>query len=187
MIENINNIIKAIDKINDVSLLLNNEVFEINSTDLMNVLSDNIYGRRFTRYILFKLDYLYGNTDKINVPNIITTEHILPQTPKQDSQWKIDFSDQEREQWTNKIGNLVLISRKKNSSQGRMDFSDKKTKYFKNNKPITSEAFWDSLTPGSNLGVKFEKGFLKTEVDNYTLIDQSDGLLIAVRIDILSK
>ena len=47
--------------------------------------------------------------------------------------WKIDFSDQEREQWTNKIGNLVLISRKKNSSQGRMDFSDKKTKYFKNN------------------------------------------------------
>lgn len=132
-IENINNIIKAIDNINDVSLLLNNEVFEINSNDLINVLSDNIYGRRFTRYILFKLDYLYGNTDKINVPSIITAEHILPQTPKQDSQWKIDFSDQERDQWTNKIGNLVLISRKKNSSQGRMDFSDKKTKYFKNN------------------------------------------------------
>ena len=132
-IENMNNIIKEIDKISDVALLLNNKIFEINRTDLMNILKDNIYGRRFTRYILFKLDYLYGDTDKINVPNMITVEHILPQTPKDDSQWKIDFSDQEREQWTNKIGNLVLISRKKNSSQGRMDFSDKKTKYFKNN------------------------------------------------------
>lgn len=121
-----NNIIKEIDKISDVALLLNNKIFEINRTDLMNILKDNIYGRRFTRYILFKLDYLYGDTDKINVPNMITVEHILPQTPKDDSQWKIDFSDQEREQWTNKIGNLVLISRKKNSSQGRMDFSDKK-------------------------------------------------------------
>lgn len=132
-IENMNNIIKKIDETDDLDLLLNNKVFEIKLTDLMNILKDNIYGRRFTRYILFKLDYLYGNSDKINVPKIITAEHILPQTPKDDSQWKIDFSDQEREYWTNKIGNLVLISRIKNSSQGRRDFSDKKTKYFKNN------------------------------------------------------
>ncbi len=99
----------------------------------MNVVSDKIYGRRFARYVLYKLDYLYGNSDKINVPSVITVEHILPQTPKDDSQWKIDFIDVEREEWTHKIGNLVLISRRKNSSQGRKDYEDKKTKYFKNN------------------------------------------------------
>ena len=82
---------------------------------------------------LYKLDYLYGNTDKINVPNIISVEHILPQNPKDDSEWKQNFSDEEREEWTNKIGNLVLISRRKNSSQGRRDFNDKKKKYFEKN------------------------------------------------------
>jgi len=29
--------------------------------------------------------------------------------------WKKDFTDKEREEWTHKIGNLVLISRRKNS------------------------------------------------------------------------
>ncbi len=132
-IENMNNIIKIIDSTDSTEDLLKNEIFKINQNDFMNVLSENIYGRRFARYVLYKLDYLYGNSDKINVPSVITAEHILPQTPKDDSQWKSDFTDQEREEWTHKIGNLVLISRRKNSSQGRKDYEDKKTKYFKNN------------------------------------------------------
>jgi uncharacterized protein with ParB-like and HNH nuclease domain len=132
-IENMNNIIKVIDSTDTTEDILKNEIFKINQNDFMNVLSDNIYGRRFARYVLYKLDYLYGNSDKINVPSIITAEHILPQTPKDDSQWKIDFTDAEREEWTHKIGNLALISRRKNSSQGRKDYEDKKTKYFKNN------------------------------------------------------
>ena len=132
-IENMNNIIKLIDLTDSTEELLKNEIFKINQNDSMNVLSENIYGRRFARYVLYKLDYLYGNSDKINVPSVITAEHILPQTPKDDSRWKSDFTDEEREEWTHKIGNLVLISRRKNSSQGRKDYEDKKTKYFKNN------------------------------------------------------
>ena len=132
-IENINNIIKKIDEIDDVDTLLNDDIFEINCNDFIKVLNDNIYGRRFARYILYKLDYLYGNTDKINVPKTITVEHILPQTPKDDSEWKQNFSDKERDYWTNKIGNLVLISKRKNSSQGRKDFNEKKKKYFEKN------------------------------------------------------
>ena len=132
-IENMNNIIKIIDSTNDTVDILKNKIFKINQNDFMNVLGENIYGKRFARYILYKLDYLYGNSDKMNVPSVITVEHILPQTPKDNSQWKIDFTDQEREEWRHKIGNLVLISRRKNSSQGRKDYADKKTKYFKNN------------------------------------------------------
>jgi len=132
-IENMNNIIKIIDSTNDTVDILKNKIFKINQNDFMNVLGENIYGKRFARYILYKLDYLYGNSDKMNVPSVITVEHILPQTPKDNSQWKIDFTDQEREEWRHKIGNLVLISRRKNSSQGRKDYADKKIKYFKNN------------------------------------------------------
>jgi hypothetical protein len=48
-------------------------------------------------------------------------------------QWKRDFSDDYRDQWTDRLGNLVLISTKKNSSQGRLDYTDKKARYFSKN------------------------------------------------------
>jgi len=147
-IENMNNLIKEIDKADKDNVLgiIESDVFKINITDLTRVITDNIYGRRFARYILYKLDYLYGETDKINVPKIITVEHILPQKPKDDSQWKIDFSDEEREIWLNKIGNLVLISRRKNASQGRKDYTEKKEKYFSKN----IELFRNSLRVFNN-------------------------------------
>jgi hypothetical protein len=43
-----------------------------------------------------------------------------------------DFSEQDRNEWTDRLGNLVLISSRKNSSQGRSDYKTKKDKYFKN-------------------------------------------------------
>ena len=63
----------------------------------------------------------------------MSVEHVLPQNPKSDSQWRLDFGDDDQKTWTNRICNLVLISRRKNSSQGRSDYSEKKEKYFKNN------------------------------------------------------
>ena len=165
-IENMNNLIKEIDNSdkNNVSEILNSEVFKINIDELMRVLTDHVYGRRFARYALYKLDYLYGETDKINVPKIITAEHILPQNPKDDSQWKIDFTDEEREKWINKIGNLVLISRRKNSSQGRKDYSEKKEKYFSKN----IELFRNSL-----------RVFNKYPVWNPNNIEENQNIVIA--------
>jgi hypothetical protein len=63
----------------------------------------------------------------------MSVEHILPQSPRHDSQWLKDFTEEDRKKWTHRLGNLVLISRRKNTSQGRLDFAEKKKKYFKNN------------------------------------------------------
>lgn len=147
-IENMNNLIKEIDKAdkNNVSEIIESNFFKINIENLTRVITGDIYGRRFARYILYKLDYLYGETDKINVPKIITVEHILPQNPKDDSQWKTDFSNEEKDIWLNKIGNLVLISRRKNASQGRKDYTEKKDKYFSKN----IELFRNSLRVFNN-------------------------------------
>ena len=41
-----------------------------------------------------------------------------------------DFSDDERAEWTDRLGNLVLITRRKNSSQGRLDYEEKRKRYF---------------------------------------------------------
>jgi hypothetical protein len=60
---------------------------------------------------------------------LITVEHVLPQNPEDKSQWKIDFSEDERKYWTNKLANLVLISQKKNSALGNSDFQKKKELY----------------------------------------------------------
>ena len=133
-IDNINSILKGIEELENVSELFNSGVFEIDTTNLINILNGDIYGRRYARYILYKLDFLYSSKDeKFSIPKTISVEHILPQNPKDDSQWIKDFSDKERIDLTDKIGNLVLISRRKNSSQGRSDFELKKKKYFENN------------------------------------------------------
>ena len=39
-----------------------------------------------------------------------------------------------------RIGNLVLISRRKNSSQGNKEYADKKNKYFKSNIELFSNS-----------------------------------------------
>lgn len=143
-IKAMNNITAAIDKVNQqdgtnadekISQLLGMDVFDFNVKLFRQVLETNdIYSRRFARYLLFKLDALYASADtRLQVPVNMSVEHVLPQNPRSNSQWCRDFDDEKRAAWTNRIGNLVLISRRKNSSQGRSDFVDKKEKYFKNN------------------------------------------------------
>jgi len=140
-IQNTNAIIQTIDDATHPSDVLSNQFLNIDKSDLIQMLKGNIYGRRAARYILLKLDLLYhGHTSKFDLPETISIEHILPQTPKEDSKWKVDFKDEDRENWTNKIGNLVLISRRKNSSQGNKDYSEKKDKYFKNNVELFSNS-----------------------------------------------
>jgi len=61
---------------------------------------------------------------------IIIIEHILPQNPPESSEWCKFFTKEQREEFTNKIGNLVLLGRRKNLSARNFDFSTKKNKYF---------------------------------------------------------
>jgi hypothetical protein len=118
--------------------LLGSPVFDYDRSRFFQILEqEGIYSRRFARYLLFKLDVLYSSTDtRLQTPNQMSVEHILPQNPAADSQWCRDFSADDRATWTDRLGNQVLLSRRKNSSQGRLDFQDKKSKYFKNNVEI---------------------------------------------------
>ncbi|MBC7334267.1 MAG: HNH endonuclease, partial [Actinobacteria bacterium] len=61
---------------------------------------------------------------------IITIEHVLPQEPAEESEWCKNFTEDERNEWTNKIGNLILLSRRKNSRARNFDFKRKKEAYF---------------------------------------------------------
>jgi uncharacterized protein with ParB-like and HNH nuclease domain len=105
-------------------------------SDLKGILNDtqfySIYGGKLAKYILLRIDMKYWDLENFpGYPGTITVEHILPQTPPKNSEWVKIFSEEERMEWTNKIGNLVLLSGCKNSKAQNYDFNKKKTVYFK--------------------------------------------------------
>lgn len=140
-IENINAIIREIEMATDQNALFASPIFTVAAQDLLRVLSGEIYGRRYCRYILLKLELAYhGHTTKFSPPETISVEHILPQTPDSKSQWVSDFTELDREKWTNRLGNLILLSRRKNTAQGNLDYQQKKEKYFKKNVELFSNS-----------------------------------------------
>lgn len=139
-IENVNHWMEAIDSktSEEVIRLLKGH---IDQKELALELDKKIYGRRAAKYLMLKLDcILHGHTTKLDFPSTISIEHILPQTPKMDSQWQKDFSEEEHNYAKDRLGNLVLLSRRKNSSQNNRDYADKKKKYFQGNIELFSNS-----------------------------------------------
>ena len=132
-IENMNKILKGLEESQSADEILNQvKLFDVDKQYLKDVLErKDIYFRRYARYVLLKYEFLLGdNTAYLSkYEKKISVEHILPQTPKDNSQWKIDFTDDERTELTHTLGNLILINRKKNSALSNLDFSLKKEKY----------------------------------------------------------
>ena len=83
------------------------------------------------KYVLLRLDDLLAKQPGVSYQHkMITVEHVLPQNPKDSSVWKPDFTDDQRLQWTHRLGNLVLLNRAKNSEAQNYDFAKKKENYF---------------------------------------------------------
>jgi hypothetical protein len=69
---------------------------------------------------------------------VISVEHVLPQSPNVDSVWVQWFpTPEERDKYTHCLGNLVLLSHRKNSQARNYDFDRKKERYFKSRDGIS--------------------------------------------------
>mgnify|MGYP000856880599 CR=1 FL=1 len=132
-IDAMNAIIRMIDKSTSPATVLAADVFAFDGDAFLKALDGSVYGRRFTLYVLLMLDYLYQNHDQRMHFETLSVEHILPQTPDGKSRWVVDFTEPDRKLWTDRLGNLVIITRRKNTSQGNLDFDDKRRKYFEKN------------------------------------------------------
>ncbi len=127
-LENMNKILKKISKSDSSDEVLNDdEIFKVDIKKLKEALNEDIYGKKYAKYVLLKYAYLKMENDIVHLSNIknISIEHILPQKPKEGSQWTEYFSKEEIEYWANKLGNLVLISGRKNSSLRNLNFKEK--------------------------------------------------------------
>jgi hypothetical protein len=89
--------------------------------------------KKCAQLVLRRLDMAMHDTPSCAVRSFdsVTVEHVLPQEPEARSEWLKHFDEAERLELTHALGNLVLLSGRKNSKAARLDFAEKKTKYFR--------------------------------------------------------
>lgn len=124
--------------------------------DLIKNLNADVYNNRAAQYILLRLNSTFIDDSQKTEYGTITIEHILPQIPSADSEWmKIFPNEIERRGLTNILGNLCLLSRRKNAQAQNYIFSKKKDEYFLTDGKSTSfeitrrlkdEEKWDKET-----------------------------------------
>ncbi|WUJ71035.1 DUF262 domain-containing protein [Kribbella soli] len=106
---------------------------------------------KIRKYVLLRLDEALADHSGVTYDfPIITVEHVLPQTPGKGSQWLTVFPQADRDKWTHKIGNLVLLNRSKNSEAQNYDFDKKKSRYFQGRRGVTTFALTSQVLSHAN-------------------------------------
>lgn len=110
--------------------------FDLDATEIREtvaILDGPVYLTQKTRKnLLLRLDEVLEKHSGVTYEHpIITVEHVLPQNPATDSTWRRDFTDEQRDQWTHRLANLVLLNTWTNSAAQNYDFETKKEKYFR--------------------------------------------------------
>ncbi len=111
---------------------------------ILEILAGEIYLQsRIRLYVLLRLDSALaeGSLSPSFDAKLNTIEHVLPQTLS--SSWEeMGWTPELHENWVHRLGNLVLLSRKKNAAAGNYSYEKKKTAYFQSGSatvfPITT-------------------------------------------------
>jgi Protein of unknown function DUF262/Protein of unknown function (DUF1524) len=84
------------------------------------------------KHLLLRLsDLKAGEAQSLTLPNDLTVEHVLPRKLSPRSEWRAWFPDpEEREQCTEALGNLVLVTKAQNDKASNLAFGRKHEIYF---------------------------------------------------------
>jgi hypothetical protein len=116
--------------------LTNNEIEEF-----LYALDGKIYEltARRRNYLILRLDSFFSDGAATYDPNLLTIEHVLPQTVSAGSEWETTWPDQEeRKKWVHRIANLVPLTQRRNSQAQNFDFTTKKLAYFGGKRGVSS-------------------------------------------------
>lgn len=127
----------------------------VDDKDLVKIIqSKNVLTSTEERRMKFILKEVYQFSDfrkELQIKDSLKEihyEHILPQKPTQDSQWRKDFSADKLKRYTPKIGNGTLLLDRINRSASNRDFDDKKSILIDSdlpeNKKIAANSRWTS-------------------------------------------
>ncbi|MEI2782528.1 MAG: DUF262 domain-containing HNH endonuclease family protein [Candidatus Competibacter sp.] len=106
---------------------------------IIKILDSDLYlMKRINKYVLLRLDSALAEGEATYDYPAVSIEHVLPQNPNSGSKWLQWFPDnEERLKYTHRIGNLALLSRKKNAQAQNYEFDKKKGGYFATDKGIS--------------------------------------------------
>ena len=92
------------------------------------------------KYIFVRLDMEKRANEVLDYSDKIMIEHVLPRNAKE-AYWKDNFSADQRRNWANKFGNLVIITGAKNTRANNKPFAEKVEQYLskKSDFAITKE------------------------------------------------
>jgi len=115
-------------------LYSNGSEFMLNTQDreyiISTLLTPDLYGKRLVKPVLAKIEeQINDGSIAINF-EVLSIEHILPQTPT-DSYWTSKFTMDDKLKLTNSLGNLSLITVRKNTQAKNYEFTTKINVYFK--------------------------------------------------------
>lgn len=129
--ENLNRMMVAVRNAKTSEEVLNDAyIFQFDHKKFMSILNMDVYGRRCTKTLMMLMELKYHSDEREIGTGIINIEHILPQNPGIGSEWTTNFTAEQRNLYTHKIGNLSLLTRKKNVAFSNLGFKEKKLRYF---------------------------------------------------------
>lgn len=129
-------ILETIDKCEKGTDVIKSDVFigdiERTSSYFANSLDDiEFYSKgrmMIPKYILIRLDMELRKKENLQYSNKVMLEHILPRNAKE-AYWTANFTVEQRRNWANKLGNLVIITGAKNSKINNKAFAEKIENY----------------------------------------------------------
>jgi uncharacterized protein with ParB-like and HNH nuclease domain len=111
---------------------------EADNEDFMTLLASDIYGMGYDAAILLRIEREMQDDSVFKTFNgVISVEHILPQKIKDVVYWEERFTPEQQKLWVHKLGNLTLLSGRKNSAAQNYSFDKKKEVYLKRGKKVS--------------------------------------------------
>lgn len=134
-IERFSKLTEAVEKNDDLALQESPlQLWPAEQNETYNALNGPLYATHSSKalgVLLLRLDALLSDGSASYQHDVISVEHVLPRQPASGSQWKEWVPELEQHQfWVHRLGNLALLSRRKNSSASNYEFAKKKTAYF---------------------------------------------------------
>lgn len=114
----------------DILSALDKSVSKEDMENVARIIDASLYGESHAFYVMLRLDSALaegGISNSLTAPRA-SIEHVAPQTLKHE--WRVDWNEEGHYDLKNKLGNLVLLSRRKNSQAQNYDFKTKKNVYF---------------------------------------------------------
>ncbi|MEO6051501.1 MAG: DUF262 domain-containing HNH endonuclease family protein [Pyrinomonadaceae bacterium] len=136
-------IINDINQKNSADDIVNNIEKFANNDEFVSFISGDVYGMDYAKAVLLRIEKEIVDDSVVKeFTGLISLEHVLPQSLS-DPYWISRFIPEQHKLLVHKLGNLTLLSGKKNSAAQNYDFEKKKKVYLERGRKVSFDLTQD--------------------------------------------